>query len=57
LGMPPSFFFTLRNGERIKGKGNMPIGLVVYKPRKCGVRTVGRPQCSISEFSTLVVNY
>jgi hypothetical protein len=27
-------FFILRNGERMKVKGNRPIGLVVHRPRK-----------------------
>ena len=35
-------FFILRNGERMKVKGNMPIGLVVHQPRKQGIWMDGR---------------
>jgi hypothetical protein len=43
-------FFILRNDERMKVKGNMSIRLVVHRSRKYGVRTVGRPHCSISDY-------
>jgi hypothetical protein len=41
-------FVILRNGERTKVNGNKPIGMVVHRPRKHGVRTVERPHCIIS---------
>ena len=39
-------FFILRNSERMKVKGNKPIGMVMQRPRKRGFWTVGRPHCS-----------